>query len=132
MKNSVFRKSMGNMRKHRSIKLITTERRRNYSVSELKNHAAKFSTEHLWAIKMKINEILMKKSICLEFSILEFSNILMYEFWYDYAKTKYGEKVKLCYVDTDSFIVYIKIDDISEDVETRFDTSNYELDGPLS
>ena len=47
MKNSVFRKSMGNMRKHRSIKLITTERRRNYSVSELKNHAAKFSTEYL-------------------------------------------------------------------------------------
>ena len=56
----------------------------------------------------------------------------MYEFWYDYVKPKYGEKVKLCYMDTDSFIVYIKTEDIykdiAEDVETRFDTSNYELD----
>ena len=59
----------------------------------------------------------------------------MYEFWYDYVKLKYVEKVKLCYMDTDSFIVYIKTDDIykdiAEDVETRFDTSNYELDRPL-
>ena len=56
----------------------------------------------------------------------------MYEFWYDYVKPKYGEKVKLCYMDTDSFIVHIKTDyiykDIAEDVERRFDTSNYELE----
>ena len=53
----------------------------------------------------------------------------MYEFCYDYVKSKYGEKVKLCFIDTDSSIVYIKTDgiyqDIAEDVETRFDTSNY-------
>ena len=59
----------------------------------------------------------------------------MYEFWYDYVKPKYGEKVKLCYMDTDSFIVYIKTDDIykdiAEDVETRCETSSYELDRPL-
>ena len=55
----------------------------------------------------------------------------MYEFWYDYAKPRYREKVKLCYIDTDSFIVYKKTDDIAKDVETRFDTSNYELDAPL-
>ena len=57
----------------------------------------------------------------------------MYEFWYDYAKLKYGKKSRLCYMD--SFIVYIKINniykDIAEYVETRFDTSNYELDRPL-
>ena len=56
----------------------------------------------------------------------------MCEFWYDYVKPNYGTKVKLCYMDTDSFIVYMKTDDmykdIAEDVETRFDTSNYELD----
>ena len=58
----------------------------------------------------------------------------MYEFWYDYVKPKYGEKAKACYMGTDKygFIVYIKTDyifkDIAEDVETRFDTSNYELD----
>ena len=56
----------------------------------------------------------------------------MYGFWYDYVKPKYGEKVHLFYVDTDSFIVYIKTGDVSkdiaEDIETGFDTSNYELD----
>ena len=59
----------------------------------------------------------------------------MHEFWYNYVKPKYSEKVKLCYLDTDSFTVYIKADDIykdtSEDIESRFDTSNYELDRPL-
>ena len=66
----------------------------------------------------------MNKPVYLGLSILELS--IMYESWYDYVKPK------LCYMDTDSFIVYIKTDDIykdiAEDVETRFDTSNYELD----
>ena len=55
----------------------------------------------------------------------------MYESWYDYGKLKYGEKAKLCYMDTDSLIVYIKTNDIykdiAENVETRYDTSNYQL-----
>ena len=59
----------------------------------------------------------------------------MYEFWYDYVKPKYGEKAKLFYADADSVIVYIKTNDIykdiPEDVETKFDTSSYELDRPL-
>ena len=84
---------------------------------------------------MKKAKILVNKLVYLRLSILELSKILMYEFWYDYVKPKYGEKAKLCYMDTDSFIVYIKTDDIykdiAEDVETRFDTSNYELDRPL-
>ena len=54
----------------------------------------------------------------------------MYEFWYDYVKPKYGENAKLCYMDTNSFIVYEKTDDvykeIAEDVKTRFDTSSFE------
>ena len=61
--------------------------------------------------------------------------MLMHEFWYDYEKPKYGEKAKLCYMDTDSFTVYIKAYDvyrnIAKDVEARFDTSNYVLDRPL-
>ena len=74
----------------------------------------------------------MNKPVHLGLSLLELSKISMYEFWYDYVKPKYHEKVKLCYMDTDSFIVYIKTKDIykdfAEDVETRFDTSNYELE----
>ena len=77
----------------------------------------------------------MNKPVYLELSILDFSKILMYDFLYDYVKPKYDEKAKSCYIDTDSFILYIKTDDtykdIVEDLETRFDTSNYELDRPL-
>ena len=119
---------MENVRKHRDIKLATTERRRNYLVSGPNYHTTKFFTETLLAIEMKKTEILLKKPVCLGLSILELYKILMYEFWYDYVKPKYGEKEKLCYMDRDSLIVYIKTDDIykdiAEDVETRFDTSN--------
>ena len=59
----------------------------------------------------------------------------MYEFWYNYAKPKYDENAKVCYMDTYSFIAHVKTDDIykdtAEDVETRFDTSSFELDRPL-
>ena len=59
----------------------------------------------------------------------------MHEFWYDSLKPKYGGKATLCYMDTDNLIVYIKTEDIypdiANDVETRFDTSNYELDRPF-
>ena len=91
-----------------------------------------FVTETLLTIEIKKTEMLMNKPIYLGLSILEFSKIVMYDFWYDYVKPKYGEKAKLCYMDTDSFTAYVKKDEnynnIVEDVETRFDTSNYELD----
>ena len=74
----------------------------------------------------------MKKPVYLGLLILELSKILMFEFRYAYVKPKYGKKATLSYMDTDSFIVYIKTDDIyndiAEDVEARFDTSNYELE----
>ena len=61
---------------------------------------------------MEKTQILMNKPVYLGLSMLELSKILMYEFWYDYLKPKCGEKTKLCYMDRDSFIVYIKTDDI--------------------
>ena len=74
----------------------------------------------------------MNKPVHLGLLILELSEILICEFWYDYVKPKYGEKVKLCYVDANNFIVYIKVDDIykdiAENVKSRCDTSNWELD----
>ena len=76
----------------------------------------------------------MIKLVYLGLSILDLSKTIIYNFWYDYVKPKYG-KAKLCYMDTDSFIVYIKTGDIykdtAENVKTRFDTSNYELGRPL-
>ena len=111
MNNAVFRKTMENMRKRRNIKLITTERRRNYGVR--KNYQnTKFFTENLLAVEMEKTHILMNKPIYLGLSILELSKILMYEFCYDYVIPKYGEITKLCYMDTGSFIVYIKTDNI--------------------
>ena len=130
MNNAVFGKTLENVRKHKYIKLATTKRRRNYLLLEPNFHTTKFFTENLLAIEMRKSEILMNKPVCLGFSILELSKKLMFEFWYDYVKQKYDKKTKLCYMDTDSLIVYIKTDDIykdiADDVETRFDTSNYD------
>ena len=105
MNNAIFGKAIENARKHRDIKLVTTERRRNYLLSELNYHAIKFFTENLSAIEMKKKKILMNKPVYLGLSILELSKILMYEFWYDYVKPKYFEKTKLCYMDTGSFFL---------------------------
>ena len=84
---------------------------------------------------MKKTKVKMNKPIYLGLSILEISKILMCEFWYDYMKPKYNDTVKLCYTDTDSFIINIKTNDfyeyITSDVENRFDTSNYEVKRPL-
>ena len=77
----------------------------------------------------------MNKPVYLGLSILDLSKTVIYEFWYDYVKPKYSKYAKLCYMDRDSFIVHVKTEDIfkgtAEDFETRFDTSNFEFDGPL-
>ena len=85
LNNAVFGKTIENVRKDRDIKLATTERRRNYSVSEPNYHTTKFFTGNLLAIERKI---LMNKLVYLGLSILKFSKILMYELWYDYVKPK--------------------------------------------
>ena len=126
---------MENVRKHRNIKLVKTKRRKNYLVAEPNYQTTKFFTENLLAIQMRKTQILINKPVYSGLSILDLSKIVMYEFWYDYVKPKYGENVQVCYIDTNSFIVHVKIDDIykdtAEDVETRFDTSNFEIDRPL-
>ena len=84
---------------------------------------------------MNKTRVKMNKPIYLGLSILDISKILMYKFWYDYMKPKYNDKVKLCYMDTDSFIMNIKTNDfykdIANDVDKRFNTSDYELNRPL-
>ena len=135
MNNAVFGKTMENVRKHRDIKLATTDKRTNQLVTELNYYAIKCFSENLLAIEMKKAKVKMNKPIYLGLSILEISKILMYEFWYDNMKPKYGDNVKLCYMDTDSFIMNIKTEyfykDIANDVEKRLNTSNYEVHRPL-
>ena len=82
------------------------------------------------AIKMKKTKVKMNKLIYLGILILDITKTLMYEFWYDYIKPKYQNKVKLCYMDTESFVIDMKTEDffeyITNDVEKWFDTSNYD------
>ena len=79
---------------------------------------------------MKKTKVKMNKQLYLGMSILDITKTLMYRFWYDYFKPKYEDRAKLCYTDTDSFIIYIKtedfFEDISNDVEKWFDTSNFD------
>ena len=135
MDNPVFGKTMENVRKHRNIKLLTTERRRSYLISEPNYHTTKLFTVKILAMEMRKTQILMNKPVYLNLLLLNLSKTVMYEFWYDYVKSKYGENAKVCNRNTDSSIVHVKADDvykdIAEDVETRFDTSNFELDRPL-
>ena len=136
MNNAVLGKTMENVRKHRDIKLVTTVKNKSKLVPEPNYHTMNYISENLSIIEMKKTKIKMNKPIYLGLSILEISKILMYEFWYDYMEPKYDDNVKLCYMDTDSFIMNIETEDfykdIANDIEKRFDTSNYEVDKPLS
>ena len=133
--NSVFGKTMENVRKHRDIKLVTTDKKRNQLVSEPNYHTTKYFSVNILAIEMKKIKVKMNKPVHVGLSILEISKTLMYGFWYDYIKPKYQNNAKLCYMDTDSFIINIKTEDfyedIANDIEERFDTSNYEVNRPL-
>ena len=131
--NAVFGKTMENVTKHRDIKLVTTDKRKNQLASESNSHTTKYFLENLMAIRKKKTKVKMNNLIYLDMSMLDISKTLMYEYWHDYIKPKYQrtcrqEKSKLCYMDTDSFIINIKTgdfyEDIADDVEKWFDLSN--------
>ena len=130
MNNSVFGKTMENVRNHRDIKLVTSDKRRSILASEPNYHSSKRISKDLMIMEMKKVEVKMNKPIYLGQAILDISKTLMYEFWYDYIKPKYEDKARLCYMDTDSFVINIKTEDfykdIASDVEKWFDTSNYD------
>ena len=137
MNNAGFGKTMENVRKHRDIKLVTTDKRRNQLASEPNYHTTKYFLKNVMAIEMKNKtKVKMNKPIYLGMSILDIIETLMYEFWYDYIKPKYQDRAKLCYMDTDSFVIHIIAEDfykdISNDVEKWFDTSNYGKDDKRS
>ena len=129
MNNSVFGKTMENVRNHRDIKIVTTDKRRSILASEPNYHSTKYISKDLLIMEMKKAEVKMNMPIYPGHAILDLSKTLMHEFWYDYIKPKYEDKAKLCYKDTDSLVIHIKTDDfykdIANDVERLFDTSNY-------
>ena len=128
--NAVFGKTMENVKNHRDIKLVSTDKQRNKFASEPNYHSTKYISEDLTVMEMKKPEVKMNKPIYLGQAILDISETLMYEFWYEYIKPKYKDKARLCYMDTDSFITNIKTEDFYEDiagdVRKWFATSNYD------
>ena len=136
MNNADFGKTMENVRKYRDNKLVTTDKVRNQFASEPNCRSTKYFPDNLMATEMKKTRVKMNKPIYIGMSILDISKTLLYEFWYDYIKPKYQDKAKLCYMDSDSFIIHIKTEDfykdIADDVAKWFDTSNYnEIDKRL-
>ena len=112
---------------------MTTDEKINKLVWEPNYHTRKRFSENFLVIEMKKKtEIKMNKLVCLDISILDISKTLMCKFWYDYIKPKYEDTAKLCYTDTDSFIIHLITEDfykdIADDVERWFDTSNYDED----
>ena len=99
MNNLFFGTTMENIRKHRNIKLVIADKRRNQLVSEPNYHTTKWFSESFLAIEMKKIKVKMNKPVYLELSILEIKKTLTYEFWYDYVKPKYQNNAKLCYME---------------------------------
>ena len=135
MNNSVFGKTMENIRKHRNIKLVTTEEKYLRTVMKPNFKSGVLFGENLLGCEMGKIKVVTNKPVYLGQAILDLSKIIMYEFHYDYMVPKYGDKLKLCYMDTDSLVYDIKTEDfyedIADDVQMRFDTSGYIPDRPL-
>ena len=112
------------------LKIVTTDKQRNKFALEPNYHTTKYISEDLLIMEMNNTIVKMNKPLYLGQAILDISKTLMYEFWYEYIKSKYKDKATLCYMDTDSFIINIETEDFYEDIadndEEWFDTSNYD------
>ena len=135
MNNSVFGKTMENIRRHRDIKLVNNKEAYLKTVMKANFKSGTLLGEDLMGCEMGKVKVVMNKPVYLGQAILDLSKIIMYEFHYDYMVPKYGENIKLCNMDTDSYVYDIKTEDfykdIAGDVEARFDTSGYK-DKPCS
>ena len=106
--NSTHGETVQNDRNHRDIKLVTTEYKRNKLASEPNYQSTKCISIDLLIMEMKKTEVKINKPIYLGQTVLDISKPLMFEFWYDYLEPMYGDEIRLCYTDTDSFIIHIK------------------------
>ena len=134
MNNSVFGKTMENIRNRVDIKLVTNKKQaEKLSAKPNFKHCNIFS-ENLLSIHMKKTKLTFDKPVYLGMCILDLSKTLMYEFHYNYIKQKYGDKAKLLFTDTDSLMYEIQTEDfykdISKNVIDRFDTSDYPPNHP--
>ena len=134
MNNSVFGKTMENIRNRVNVKLVNTEERLKKLSAKPNYKSCKIFNENLISVHMKKTSLTMNKPVYLGMCILDLSKTIMYDFHYNYIKPKYGEKAKLLFTDTDSLMYEIETEDfykdISKDVKDRFDTSDYPENHP--
>ena len=134
MNNSVFGKTMENIRNRVNVKLVNTQERLKKLVAKPNFRSRKIFSENLVSVHMKKTSLLMIKPVYLGMCILDLSKTIMYDFHYNYIKPKYGVKAKLLFTDTDSLMYEIETEDfykdILEDIKDRFDTSDYPENHP--
>ena len=134
MNNSVFGKTIENIRNRVDVKLVNTEEKFKKLVAKPNFQSRKIFNENLISVHMKKTSLTMNKPVYLGMCILELSKTIMNDFHYNYIKQKYGDNAKLLFTDTDSYLYQIKTEDfykdISGDVRERFDTSNYPENHP--
>ena len=133
MNNTVFSKTMENIRKHRNIKLVNNEVDYLRAVIKPNFKSGVLYGSNLMGCEMGKTILKMNKPVYISQTILDLSKTVMYEFHYDYMVPKYGDNISLCYIDMDLFIYEIETkdfyEDIADDIESRFDTSGYRDDG---
>ena len=129
MNNSVFGKTMENIRNRVNVKLVDTGEQFKKLAAKPNYESRKIFNENLVSVHMKKTSLTMNKPVYLGMSILDLSKTVMFDFHYKYIKPKYGKQAKLLFTDTDSFLYEIQTEDfykdISGDVKNRFDTSDY-------
>ena len=129
MNNSVFGKTMENIRNRVNVKLVDAGEQFKKLTAKPNYESRKIFNENLVSVHMKKTSLTMNKPVYLGMSILDLSKTLMFDFHYKYIKPKYGKEVKLLFTDTDSLLYEIETEDfykdISGDVKNRFDTSDY-------
>ena len=129
MNNSVFGKTMENIRNRVNVKLVDTGEQFKKLTAKPNYESRKIFNENLVSVHMKKTSLTMNKPVYLGMSILDLSKIVMFDFHYKYIKPKYGKQAKLLFTDTDSFLYEIQTEDfykdIAGDVRDRFDTSDY-------
>ena len=134
MNNSVFGKTMENIRNRVNVKLVNTENKARKLIAKPNYRSSKIFSENLISVHMKKTSLLMNKPVYLGACILDLSKTIMYDFHYNYIKPMYGDKAKLLFTDTDSLMYEIETEDfykdISKDVKNRFDTSDYPENHP--
>ena len=134
MNNSVFGKTMENIRNRVDVKLVNTKEKLRKLAAKPNFKGRKIFSENLVSVHMKKTSLTMNKPVYLGMCILELSKIIMFDFHYNYIKSKYADKAKLLFTDTDSLMYQIETEDfykdITKDVKDRFDTSDYPENHP--